>query len=198
MIVLDTNVLSALMRDGPDPIVIAWLDGLPPESVWTTAITVFEIRFGIEIVAGRRYEMTTQGIRGRHIFLDEASVMGTENAVMAAVLADGQTVIGNAACEPHVQDLCRMLVSLGARIEGIESNVLRIHGVESLRGGEWRETAVRSLEASRVAHPLPGPFRVRSRLRARARSRVLLRYILENAVYWKAYDVVDHCRFERS
>src|SRR5687767_2060143 len=56
---------------------------------------------------------------------------------MAAVLAPGETVIGNAACEPHVQDLCRFLVSLGAQIEGIESNVLRIHGVESLGGGEW-------------------------------------------------------------
>ena len=64
--------------------------------------------------------------------------MATENAVMAAVLTPGQTVIGNAACEPHVQDLCRFLVSLGAQIEGVESNVLRIHGVQSLSGGEWR------------------------------------------------------------
>ena len=78
------------------------------------------------------------GLRGEHIFLDEASVMATENAIMAAVLTPGETVIGNAACEPHVQDLCRFLVSLGAQIEGIESNVLRIHGVESLAGGEWR------------------------------------------------------------
>lgn len=55
MIVLDTNVLSALMQRRPDPAVVAWLDGLPPESVWTTAITVFEIRFGLEILAtGRR------------------------------------------------------------------------------------------------------------------------------------------------
>src|ERR1043166_4321567 len=57
---------------------------------------------------------------------------------MAAVLAPGETVLGNAAGEPHVQDLCRFLVSLGARIEGIESNVLRISGVESLGGGEWQ------------------------------------------------------------
>jgi UDP-N-acetylglucosamine 1-carboxyvinyltransferase len=82
--------------------------------------------------------MRTDGLRGKAIFLDEASVMATENAVMAAVLTPGETVIGNAACEPHVQDLCRFLVSLGAHIEGIESNVLRIHGVESLHGGEWR------------------------------------------------------------
>jgi UDP-N-acetylglucosamine 1-carboxyvinyltransferase len=57
---------------------------------------------------------------------------------MAAVLARGETVLGNAACEPHVQDLCRFLVSLGARIDGIESNVLRIEGVQRLHGGEWR------------------------------------------------------------
>ena len=78
------------------------------------------------------------GLRGEHIFLDEASVMATENTVMAAVLTPGETVIGNAACEPHVQDLCRFLVSLGAQIDGIESNVLRIHGVQALAGGEWR------------------------------------------------------------
>ena len=63
--------------------------------------------------------------------------MATENTVMAAVLAPGETVLGNAACEPHVQDLCRFLVSLGAQIDGIESNVLRIHGVERLGGGAW-------------------------------------------------------------
>jgi UDP-N-acetylglucosamine 1-carboxyvinyltransferase len=93
---------------------------------------------GAEIEVGARYEMRTDGLRGKPIFLDEASVMATENAVMAAVLTRGETVIGNAACEPHVQDLCRFLVSLGAQIEGIESNVLRIAGVESLHGGEWR------------------------------------------------------------
>jgi len=96
-------------------------------------------RMGAEITVEEHYEMRADGgLRGEHIFLDEASVMATENAVMAAVLTPGETVIGNAACEPHVQDLCRFLVLLGARIEGIESNVLRIHGVESLAGGEWR------------------------------------------------------------
>jgi UDP-N-acetylglucosamine 1-carboxyvinyltransferase len=92
---------------------------------------------GAHIDIGLRYEMRAGALRGKHIFLDEASVMATENALMAAVLAPGETVLGNAACEPHVQDLCRFLVSLGAQIEGIESNVLRIRGVESLRGGEW-------------------------------------------------------------
>src|SRR3989440_6571586 len=94
-------------------------------------------RLGARIEIESRYEMRTEGLRGAGIFLDEASVMATENAIMAAVVAPGETTIGNAACEPHVQDLCRFLVSLGARIEGIESNVLRVHGVESLRGGEW-------------------------------------------------------------
>src|SRR5215468_3182336 len=92
---------------------------------------------GAQIDVGRRYEMSGRALQGKHIFLDEASVMATENAVMAAVLTPGETVIGNAACEPHVQDLCRFLGSLGARIEGIESNVLRIEGVQTLGGGEW-------------------------------------------------------------
>ena len=94
---------------------------------------------GAQIEIGPRFEVNApDGLRGKHVFLDEASVMATENTVMAAVLTPGETVVGNAACEPHVQDLCRFLVSLGADIEGIESNVLRIRGVESLRGGEWR------------------------------------------------------------
>jgi UDP-N-acetylglucosamine 1-carboxyvinyltransferase len=92
---------------------------------------------GAEIEAERRYTMHTAGLVGTHLFLDEASVTGTENTVMAAVLARGETVIGNAACEPHVQDLCRFLVGLGARIQGIGSNVLRIEGVERLSGGEF-------------------------------------------------------------
>jgi UDP-N-acetylglucosamine 1-carboxyvinyltransferase len=94
---------------------------------------------GAEIdITGARFDLRTPGLRGTHIFLDEASVMATENTLMAAALSPGETVIGNAACEPHIQDLCRFLVSLGAEIEGIESNVLRVRGVESLSGGEWR------------------------------------------------------------
>src|SRR5215212_2793942 len=93
---------------------------------------------GAEIEINGRFDMRTSGLQGRRIFLDEASVMATENAVMAASLAAGETVIGNAACEPHVQDLCRFLGALGARIEGIGSNVLRIEGVQRLGGGEWR------------------------------------------------------------
>jgi UDP-N-acetylglucosamine 1-carboxyvinyltransferase len=93
---------------------------------------------GVEIEINGTFEMKTSGLQGRRIFLDEASVMATENAVMAATLATGETVIGNAACEPHVQDLCRFLGSLGARIEGVGSNVLRVRGVQQLGGGEWR------------------------------------------------------------
>jgi UDP-N-acetylglucosamine 1-carboxyvinyltransferase len=92
---------------------------------------------GVEVEAGDTYDMRTDGVNGGGVFLDEASVMATENIVMAATLAQGETTIGNAACEPHVQDLCRFLGSLGADIQGIESNVLRVRGVESLRGGEW-------------------------------------------------------------
>ena len=73
-------------------------------------------------------------LRGAEMFLDEPSVTGTENAVMAAVLAKGRTRIRNAASEPHVQDLCRMLCGMGARIEGIGTNTLLIEGVEALTG----------------------------------------------------------------
>jgi UDP-N-acetylglucosamine 1-carboxyvinyltransferase len=76
-------------------------------------------------------------LRGADILLDEASVTATENAIMAAALARGTTIIRNAACEPHVQDLCHMLCRFGAQIEGIGSNTLTIHGVEKLSGGEY-------------------------------------------------------------
>ena len=93
---------------------------------------------GADIESGPRYDMRADRLRGTALFLDEASVTGTENAVMAAVLAEGETLLQNAACEPHVQDLCRFLVGLGADIDGIGSNVLRVTGVESLHGGSHR------------------------------------------------------------
>ncbi len=74
------------------------------------------------------------GLRAAEVFMDEPSVMATENAMMAAVLTPGETVIGNAACEPHVQDLARMLVKMGADIRGIGSNVLTISGRAELGG----------------------------------------------------------------
>ncbi|HSF60269.1 MAG TPA: UDP-N-acetylglucosamine 1-carboxyvinyltransferase [Gaiellaceae bacterium] len=93
---------------------------------------------GAEIELDGVYDLSTNGLRGTRVYLDEASVMGTENAIMAAVLAEGETVLGHAACEPHIQDLCRFLVSLGAEIEGIGSNVLHIRGTKQLGGGEYR------------------------------------------------------------
>jgi UDP-N-acetylglucosamine 1-carboxyvinyltransferase len=76
------------------------------------------------------------GLHPTDVFLDEPSVMATENALMAAALIPGTTVIGNAACEPHVQDLARMLVKMGADIQGVGSNLLTINGAETLRGAE--------------------------------------------------------------
>jgi UDP-N-acetylglucosamine 1-carboxyvinyltransferase len=93
---------------------------------------------GAEFALNGAYELSADRLRGTRLYLDEASVMGTENAIMAAVCADGETILGNAACEPHIQDLCRFLVSLGARIQGIGSNVLHIEGVAELSGGEHR------------------------------------------------------------
>ena len=95
-------------------------------------------QLGAVVEIGDRYEMRADKLAGTEIFLDEASVMATENAVMAASLIPGDTVIRNAACEPHVQDLCRFLVSLGAHIDGISSNVLHIQGVDRLSGGSHR------------------------------------------------------------
>ena len=83
------------------------------------------------------FVFSSSGLKGADIFLDEASVTATENAVMAAVLASGETVLTNAASEPHVQDLCRMLCAMGAFIEGIGSNVLKIRGVKKLSGCEY-------------------------------------------------------------
>ena len=93
---------------------------------------------GAEVQLDGVYELSASSLKGTRLYLDEASVMGTENAIMAAVLAEGETVLGHAACEPHIQDLCRFLVSLGARIDGIGSNVLHVQGVDSLGGGEYR------------------------------------------------------------
>jgi len=85
------------------------------------------------------YRIKAEGkLRGTHMLLDEASVTGTANILMAAVLAEGITTIYNAACEPYLQQLCRMLVRMGANIQGIGSNLLTIVGVESLGGTEHR------------------------------------------------------------
>ena len=82
------------------------------------------------------YEISAKQLHGSYMLLDEASVTGTANIVMAAVLARGKTTIYNAACEPYVQQLCRMLNRMGAKIEGIASNLLTIEGVDELHGTE--------------------------------------------------------------
>lgn len=92
---------------------------------------------GAEVRFDDGFEMKADALRGADIWLDEASVTGTENAIMAACLSQGETVIRNAASEPHVQGLCQFLNGLGAQIEGIGSNVLRIQGRECLEGGEY-------------------------------------------------------------
>ena len=79
-----------------------------------------------------------KSLEGRYMLLDEASVTGTANIVMAATLAKGVTTIYNAACEPYVQQLCRMLIRMGARIEGVGSNLLTVTGVEKLGGAEHK------------------------------------------------------------
>lgn len=84
------------------------------------------------------YELHADSLRGCYMLLDEASVTGTANIIMASVLAEGTTTIYNAACEPYIQQLCTMLNAMGARISGIASNLLTIEGVESLQGTEHR------------------------------------------------------------
>ena len=84
------------------------------------------------------YEISSSQMKGSYMLLDEASVTGTANIVMAAVLAKGKTTIYNAACEPYLQQLCKMLVSMGARISGIGSNLLTIEGVTRLHGTRHR------------------------------------------------------------
>src|ERR687888_434939 len=78
------------------------------------------------------------GLKPCAVFMDEPSVMATENALMAAALTPGPTTIGNAACEPHVQDLARLLIKMGAGIDGVGSNVMTVHGRDKLGGAEHR------------------------------------------------------------
>jgi len=93
--------------------------------------------FGARIDINGIFTIQANKLKGKDIFLDEASVTATENAIMVAVLVDGDSVIQNAAAEPHVQDLCNMLNSMGAQITGIGSNILHIKGVKKLKGAEF-------------------------------------------------------------
>jgi UDP-N-acetylglucosamine 1-carboxyvinyltransferase len=89
---------------------------------------------GASIDIGSAYKFRARRLCGAEILLDEASVTATENILMAATLARGQTVIFNAACEPHVQDLCRLLQSMGANISGVGTNCLTVDGVDAMHG----------------------------------------------------------------
>lgn len=90
---------------------------------------------GAEVTIGEQYHVEARRLEGADIFLDEPSVTATENALMAAAMAEGRTIIRNAASEPHVQDLARALIVMGARIEGAGTNLLVVEGVSSLDGG---------------------------------------------------------------
>src|SRR5512134_1540456 len=92
---------------------------------------------GVDVKYERGFSFQSHGLRGADFLMDEASVTATENAIMAAVTAKGDTIIRNAGSEPHVQELCYFLNSLGAQIEEIGSNTLHIHGVSKLHGGEY-------------------------------------------------------------
>ncbi len=98
------------------------------------------IDMGARVTGDRWIEILAppDGLKPCAIFMDEPSVMGTENALMAAALTEGPTTIANAACEPHVQDLARLLVKMGAQIDGIGSNVMTVHGRDKLGGAEHR------------------------------------------------------------
>jgi len=94
-------------------------------------------KLGATIIYDRSFTFSAKGLSGADILLDEASVTATENAIMACVLAKGHSVIRNAASEPHVQELCQFLTTLGAKIIHIGSNTLKIEGVDELHGGEF-------------------------------------------------------------
>jgi UDP-N-acetylglucosamine 1-carboxyvinyltransferase len=92
---------------------------------------------GAEMVLNETFQVRAQRLQGADILLDQASVTGTENAIMAAALARGTTILRHAACEPHVQELCQLINCMGGQIEGIGSNTLIIHGVDRLGGAEF-------------------------------------------------------------
>ncbi len=101
-----------------------------------THFLAFE-ELGASLEVGASFVLRAEALRGADIFLDEPSVTGTENALMAAALTKGRTILRNAATEPHVQDLARFLVALGAKIDGIGSNMYVVDGVSSLSGGSY-------------------------------------------------------------
>ena len=105
-----------------------------------THFLAFE-QLGATVTATHRLEFRAIALKGADVFLDEPSVTATENALIAAVGADGTTYLRNAASEPHVQDLAHFLVALGARIEGIGTNTIIVHGPATLGGATLRDPA---------------------------------------------------------
>ena len=93
---------------------------------------------GARVETDQNFSFIAHKLKGEDIFLDEASVTATENAIMAASLAEGTTILTNAACEPHIQDLCKMLNRMGAKITGAGSNIITIQGVKKLGGTEFK------------------------------------------------------------
>jgi UDP-N-acetylglucosamine 1-carboxyvinyltransferase len=110
-------------------------DKIGRRPVDTHVIALRELGAEIDVLPDRYVMSAPRGLRGARIFLTEMSVTATENVLMAAVLAKGTTLLDNAASEPHVQDLCRMLIAMGAHIDGVGTNSLTIEGVERLHGG---------------------------------------------------------------
>ena len=96
------------------------------------------MELGARVETDQNFSFIAHKLMGEDIFLDESSVTATENAIMAASLAEGTTIISNAASEPHVQELCKMLNNMGAKISGVGSNILTIEGVKKLNGTEHR------------------------------------------------------------
>lgn len=149
---LAAQVRSSIVMAGPMLARLGQLDLAPPggdvigrRRLDTHLLALGALGAEIDFVDGAFKMRAPNGLKGANILLDEASVTATENAIMAAVLAEGQTLIRNAASEPHVQNLCQMLNSMGAKIEGIGSNYLSIRGVKEL-GGTRARVGADSLE----------------------------------------------------
>ncbi len=120
--------IAAVPRPGGDKIGRRRLD--------THFIGLQKLGAKFSINENKLFEVTTDKLKGCYLLLDEASVTGTANIIMAAVLAEGKTTIFNAACEPYIQQLCLMLKNMGAKINGVGSNLLHIEGVSKLNGCE--------------------------------------------------------------
>ncbi|MFT5240087.1 MAG: UDP-N-acetylglucosamine 1-carboxyvinyltransferase [Candidatus Promineifilaceae bacterium] len=153
---LCSRVRSAILLSGPMAARFGWVQLHPPggdligRRPIDTHIRALEA-LGIKVDDRGAYRFECKKLRGADILLEEASVTATENVVMAAVLAEGRTTIFNAACEPHVQDLCNMLNSMGAQITGIGTNLIAVEGVTTLGGGRFEVPADHIESASFMA-----------------------------------------------